>query len=386
VAFGEQRLRRGRPRRGARTANTLWLPVTAAGGVLLLLIWFALSRGSGSPGPDVPGATSAGAAAGAAAGPAGGGGGRPAALAAPTRAPIPRSGCETGRRIPAGTATAKINVGKATRDYHLAVPAGSRANAALPLVFNFHGPGQSPADLESYTHLAAGGLADGNVVVTPAGVAGRWNFVRSAAAGPDDVAFVEAVLNELTARMCLNPKRVFAVGYSDGADMAIAAACALSGRFAAVVAVAGSVLPAACPQPPSSVLEIHGTADPVAPYDGGGPPRPAPFDRVRAQPVEGRLGEIAARLGCAGPENWATTTAKAKWRVWKGCRGGGDVGLIKVVGGGHTWLGAKARPNLGPTVSDMSATEVALLYFVGHSASPAGPRRSPPSGAPAPSR
>jgi polyhydroxybutyrate depolymerase len=207
-------------------------------------------------------------------------------------------------------------------------------------------------------------------------VDGRWNFIRKESAGPDDVGFVEAVLNDLTGRMCLDDRRVFAVGYSDGADMAFAAACVLTGRFAAVVTVAASTFPGDCAAPPPSVLEFHGSADPVAPYSGGGPARPAPFDGVRAQPVEDRLNQVAAKLGCTDAQNWSMITAKTKRRVWMGCRGGGDVGLIVADGGGHTWLGAEPRPDLGPTVSDMSATEVTFLYFVGHAASPS-PSPSP---------
>nr|MDT0663581.1 PHB depolymerase family esterase [Micromonospora sp. DSM 115978] len=328
-------------RRSAKTTNTLWPPVVAAGGILLLLIWFALSQapaddeaGGSADGPQA--AASEGSAAGefvAIVGPDG----VPATAVPP--APVPASGCEAGTQLPAGRVDLTIKVGTIDRLYHLAVPEITDPAAPLPLIFNFHGFGQSAGDLEAYTGLVVYAMSQGYAVVTPTGFEGRWNFVQQPTVGPNDVAFVEATLNDLVARGCLDPARVYAVGYGDGGDMAATVGCALPGRFAAVATVASSTFPTNCDNPPPGLLEIHGTADPVAPYDAVGPPRPAPLYGVQSQPVEQRLEAVAARLGCSGPPTDRGTFRALRVASWN-CPAGHDVGVTRVEGGGHTWLGA----------------------------------------------
>ncbi|MCK9927112.1 plasmid partitioning protein [Frankia sp. Mgl5] len=348
-------------RHGSRPANTLWLPLTAAAGVLLLLVWYAMSQDPGeATGSSSPVASALGGAGGASSG--------PAAVAAPTVPPPPRSGCETGSSLPAGVTTETIHVGDVDRQFLLAVPQGGGAGTALPLVLNLHGYGQPAQELEQYTQMADSGTRAGYAVVTPVGASNRWNFTRSAKVGPDDVLFVGALLNDLTGRMCLDPKRVFASGFSDGADMVLALACALPERFAAAVTVASSRLPDACAAPRASLLELHGTDDRIAPFNGGGQARTAPYDGLVAQPVEARTDRYARALGCGGEHSTAQDFTHVARTTWTTCPAGKDVAALAMQGGGHTWPGAAPRPELGGTVTNLSATVVALAFFSGHPA------------------
>ncbi len=325
--------------------------------MLLLLLWYAISRDPGSEHASGPSS---------AIGPAGGREPRAAAVSAsptPTVPAPPPSGCVTGKTLPSGVSTRTLRVGGIDRTYVLAVPtAGSQARA-LPLILNFHDLGQSTDDLEAYTRLADQGTKAGFAVAAPIGAQDRWNFPRSAAVGPDDVLFAGTLLNELTGRMCLDAKRIFAVGYADGANMVLTVACALPGRIAAAVTVGSSVLPTSCAAPTTNVLEIHGTADQIAPLDGGGAPRPAPFAGVVAQSTPDRLARYASALRCSGASQASRDTAAWQRTVWTGCPNGRDVGLLAMQGAGHTWPGAQARPALGPTSDAFSATVVALTYF-----------------------
>ncbi|WP_232291791.1 PHB depolymerase family esterase [Frankia sp. QA3] len=371
------------------------MPITAAVGVLLLLLWYAISRDPGSE--HASGSPSA-------FGPADGREPRAVAVSAsptPTVPPPPPSGCVTGKTLPSGVSTRTLRVGGTDRTYVLAVPtAGSQAQA-LPLILTFHDLGQSTDDLEAYTRLADQGTKAGFAVAAPMGAQGRWNFPRSAAVGPDDVLFAGTLLNELTGRMCLDAKRIFAVGYADGANMVLTTACALPGRLAAAVTVGSSVLPTSCAAPSTNLLEIHGTADQIAPLDGGGAARPAPFAGVVAQSAPDRLARYASALGCSGATQVSRDTAAWQRTVWSGCPSGRDVGLLAMQGAGHTWPGAQARPALGPTSDAFSATVVALTYFgytptsgdvgSGGTGTPGSPVAPPlsgplaPSGSPSPS-
>lgn len=357
-----------RARRRVRTPNRLTLPLTASAGALLILIAGIVSltggKGGGtSSGPSVssamglaaPRAASAGASATVA-----------PAVTRPPASPAPVSGCVSGQRIAAGDTNQTISSGGVGRSYLLAVPAPAKGVTALPVIVNFHGFDESALTQENYTHLAEDGTKAGYIVVTPLGAHNRWNFVRRAAVGPDDVAFISALLTDLSVRTCVDTNRVFATGMSDGADMAVTLGCALPTRIAAVVAVAASVTPASCGPSPPSMLEIHGTADPVVPYAGGGGDRPAPFQGTTAQPVEARLATYATRAGCTGAGTWQPSVTGTRLLRWSGCPGTIDVGLLAVTGGGHTWPGAAPRPNLGPTATTFSANEVIITFFGSH--------------------
>lgn len=232
-------------------------------------------------------------------------------------------------------------------------------------MLSFHGFRRNAPSHDAYTGLGAAGTRAGYLVVTPQGVHDQWNFVRRPAVGPDDVAFVSDLLDAVSARLCVDPRRVFATGISDGADMANALACALPDRVAAVAPVAASVLPEGCAKPAPSMLEIHGTADRIVPYLGGGPDRPPPFQGTRAQPAEQRLARWAALVGCRGGPTWTGVTGSVRFLRWA-CGLGRDVGLLAVAAGGHTWPGAAPDPALGPTTGEISANRVILLFFKGH--------------------
>ncbi|MBL7497044.1 CE1 family esterase [Frankia nepalensis] len=352
--------------------TTVWLPIAAALVVVALLLGYAFVSDPG----DEPTAGGDGLAAAAARagypedasepGDEGGdGGGSGADDGASVIVPVGPSGCETGKTLPAGVTTETVTVGKSKRSFLLAVPADTPAGEPRPLILNFHAAGQPPTDLEAYTGLAGEATKQGYVVVDPAGVDNRWNFASSGGGQPDDIAFVAALLADLRTRGCLADGRVFATGFGDGADMAVAASCALPGRIAAIVSVAGSVVPADCEKPITNLFEIHGAEDPVAPWDGGGAPRATPSGEVTAQPVTERLGRYARGAGCDAEPTNQQLPGLGELTAWA-CDGKPDVGALRVARGGHTWPQAEARPDLGPTATSFSATVVSLLYFRAH--------------------
>jgi polyhydroxybutyrate depolymerase len=49
-----------------------------------------------------------------------------------------------------------------------------------------------------------------------------------------------------------------------------------------------------------------------------------------------------------------------------GCKGGADVNLCTVTGGGHTWPGGEPVPALGHTTTDIVATDAMWDFFLRH--------------------
>jgi polyhydroxybutyrate depolymerase len=335
--------RSGRGRR--RAAAALVAAAVAAGIAAAVLI---------GPGAHGPGQTAGPAPSGAAADAP-----RPAA---PTTTVNPPP-CGSLHQVAGVTRRALIS-GGIRRTYRLELPPAYDRRRRLPLVLAFHGFQRSADDLAAYTRLELSGARRGVIVATPDGVQRQWNFVRRSAVGPDDVAFAADLVHRLERTACADPARVFAAGYSDGGDMADTLACALPDTFAAIAAVAPSVSPAPCAAG-ASVLEIHGTADPVVPYDGGGGDRPPPFQGTEAQPVSRRLAAWAALNGCSGPPSRRAPAPGILRSAWH-CPHGSAIALLTVAGGGHTWPGAAPDPALGATSTAISANDVILDFFAAH--------------------
>src|SRR5207248_243685 len=137
----------------------------------------------------------------------------------------------------------------------------------LPLVLALHGAGGNGRGMEQYTGLSAFADRYGFVAVYPSSVPKFWNITASPNK-PDDVAFINQLLDVVESQVCIDPERVYATGVSNGGGMVALLACAMSDRLAAVAPVAGNYLPLPpChPDRPVSVLEIHGTAVKSVPY------------------------------------------------------------------------------------------------------------------------
>jgi poly(3-hydroxybutyrate) depolymerase len=149
------------------------------------------------------------------------------------------------------------------------------------------------------------------VVITPNGqgdVLRHWSLDPSTGANPD-VAFTQAMLRTTTGSLCIDPKRVFSTGISNGAMFSTLLACALPGRLAAIAPVSGINVTPVCAAgtPRVSVLAFHGTADPIVPYRGGAYFSGQPIGRVLgvpdAKPVETTAAAWA--LTAAWPAHWA---------------------------------------------------------------------------------
>jgi polyhydroxybutyrate depolymerase len=173
----------------------------------------------------------------------------------------------------------------------------------------------------------------------------------------DDVAFIDALLDELERELCIDTGRVFATGLSNGGYMAHRLACDLAERIAAVAPVAGPNGTVPCsPSRPVSVLHFHGTDDGIVPYEGFG----GFFS------VPDTMQEWAARDGCSGASEVYFSMGDVRCEQWSGCREGTSVELCVIDGGGHQWPGGTTIPLLGHNTDDIVATDAMWAFFEAH--------------------
>ena len=118
--------------------------------------------------------------------------------------------------------------------YSLYVPSNLPPDADVPLLIGLHGLGQGARDFEDNGLQE---LADrkGLIVAIPSGLRSWWATEDSF-----DVKFVRDVVADVRSERCIDARRIYAIGASNGGFMAQRLACDASDLFAAIVSVAGT--------------------------------------------------------------------------------------------------------------------------------------------------
>ncbi len=286
-----------------------------------------------------------------------------------------------------------LTVDGQTRTYAVYAPAPLPQPA--PLVFLLHGGGGSAERTwaqeagRAWRRLAE---AHGFLLVLPQGRADpgdpgahHWNDCRVGIATPDvasaldDVGFVAALVDVLSDRYRVDPRRIYATGASNGGMMSYRLAFELGDRLAAIGAVIANLPePSECgpPETPVPVLIMNGTEDPLMPY-GGGCVASERCDRGRVASTEDTV-DFWVRFNGASPQarvealpdrdkrDGSTVT-----RLTHPNATGPEVVLYRVDGGGHAVPGAERIPFVrqlvvGSKNRDIDGPEAIWRFFERH--------------------
>jgi polyhydroxybutyrate depolymerase len=192
---------------------------------------------------------------------------------------------------------------------------------------------------------------------------------------PDDVAFINAMLNDLIANFTVDARRVFFAGFSNGASMTFRIGAELSKRIAAIAPVAGACwLESLTLERPVSMCYITGTADPLNLIEGGVPKlATGGSEQVRAKPkppVRNSILKWAKAVGC--PETPASTSEAngVRTETYGPGRDGAEVVYITIEGLGHTWAGGKnllPESMVGKRSDKVKTTDIIWEFFQKHS-------------------
>ena len=264
------------------------------------------------------------------------------------------------------------------RSYLLYVPSSYTGSSEWPLVLNFHGftdtaEGQvevsqmnRAADRAKYLIAYPQGL----LVLNPAFpfVSTGWNLLGLLSEN-DDLDFSKKVVEHIRSDYAIDQSRVHATGNSMGAGWSYELACNASDVFSAIAAVANQMaqiqIDLCSPDKPIPFLQIHGTADPIVPYDGFAagdfpiPPAPATAAFWAEQndcSPEPQMKELTD----SDPEDESTVTLFE----YEDCDTNAPVRFYRVNDGGHTWPGGGNQfPFNGVINRDINASAQILAFF-----------------------
>jgi len=255
----------------------------------------------------------------------------------------PLPGCPATATAVAGERTQSLMVGGQNRTYLLHVPPGYTGTAPVPVVFDFHGLGGSGMQPRSSSGWAAVADREGFIMVYPNGSSNAWNVGRccppAADQGIDDVAFVRAILARLESEACVDAKRVYASGCSNGGGMSYKLACEAADVLAGVApvdfdCVVGENNVPSCggcnPARPITEVQFRATGDALVSYNGGPAPIPQGMDFPGAEQNFSDWGEINA---CTGTP--VALAGSSVCQTFPACANGVETTLCTRQGGSH---------------------------------------------------
>lgn len=198
------------------------------------------------------------------------------------------AGCGSDYDVPTLNARHNATLANSNRTYMYWLPPSYDQNSPAPLILSFHGVGQSPVQEADLDLLGDTFFNTGQIVVYPQASKpdGEKKVIWQ---GPpdvevDDVSFVMDLLDELEANLCIDTRRMYATGKSEGGGFVGTLACnaTSAARIAAFAPVSGAFyIDADCDDPDTvaipcdpgrcnvPVLEFHGGADFLVSIDGG---------------------------------------------------------------------------------------------------------------------
>jgi polyhydroxybutyrate depolymerase len=271
----------------------------------------------------------------------------------------------SGRRPQPLDAEWKVLSSGIERRFDVHVPRSYDPTKPTPVVLNFHGFTSDKRQQDLLSRMNAKADREGFVVVTPNGSGLQKSWNAGACCGDakdknvDDVQFVRDLLDELEGRLCLDRRRIFATGMSNGGFFSHRLGCELGERIAAIAPVAGVLGVGACtPARPFPVMQFHGTGDAIVPFDGS--------TGLGFRSVKETIDLWRDRNGCTGAPTVTFASGDTKCETWSACSPGGEVVLCTIDGGGHTWPGGLPVPAGGKTTTALSATDAMWTFFQAH--------------------
>lgn len=161
------------------------------------------------------------------------------------------------------------------RHYYIALPPGADPNTPMPAAFFAHGLQGTALGIIRNPRLRAVAAENGFALIAVKSRTDDWSIPggpeERADRGADELAYIDAVLSDVTDRFNVDPKRIVMSGASVGGMFTWYLACNRPDAFAGFVPMSGtfwSPLPTRCRHPVNSIIHFHGNNDRTVPLEG----------------------------------------------------------------------------------------------------------------------
>jgi polyhydroxybutyrate depolymerase len=286
--------------------------------------------------------------------------------------------------------TVDIKLNGFRRTYLLHIPTGYPMRHPLPLVVVIHGAFDTAAGMEKFTGFSELADREGFIVLYPNGMGilgwlQHWNAGhccgKAAADNVDDVGFVTAAIEDVCARLTIDRRRIYMVGFSNGGMFTYRFAAERGDLLAAAAPLAASIGGKASevtpewripePKQPLAMIVFHGLADDDVPYAGGiSPYRGGPRTYWS---VEDSVQFWVTHNGC-NPKVVSSSleNGSVELKSWAVCKNDTEVVLYLIKNWGHVWPGKYFTAKLaeGNPLKDFDATEIIWDFFRSHHQQP----------------
>ena len=250
----------------------------------------------------------------------------------PDAADTPPAQCPSTTTLKAGDNKATLQFGGRTRSYVVYLPSSVKAGTAVPLIFDFHGHGGNAAQEESSSGWKKKADQAGFIMVYPDGVDTSWNVGSCCGLAMsekvDDVGFTRAMIEATSKPACIDAKRIYATGMSNGAGFVHRLGCEAADVIAAIAAASADLVTDPCtPVRPIAELSVRGLSDTTVAYAGGNTGSTGWYDPG----AKGSLDLWKKIDHCTG----TSTTTRQYCEGYTACAAGVEVTLCSLPNTGH---------------------------------------------------
>jgi polyhydroxybutyrate depolymerase len=180
----------------------------------------------------------------------------------PSNIPNNRSiGCGIPQKGTDSFVTSKINVRNQDRIYHLRIPSSYDSNRAYPIIFRWHGAGGNGLSGGLNIEYSAGNDA---IIVSADGLNSFWQVHTNSF----DLRLFDSLLETISSQYCIDNKRIFSYGFSNGGSFSNLLACERSDMLRASAAIASGLFSINCKGKVATWL-LHDADDDAVPIAKG---------------------------------------------------------------------------------------------------------------------
>jgi polyhydroxybutyrate depolymerase len=230
---------------------------------------------------------------------------------------------------PTSTKAYSLKAGGLTRKYEV-IAAGKPLPKSAPIIVTLSGLYATLAQEVPRDDLVPYASADEAELVYPVAVHESWNALGccsyAGAHNVNDLAFLKALVARLDPKRA---RRIYLVGYSNGARLAYRVACATPGLFNAYAMVKGVPLDNCVVKKPVSIVQLAAIDDPEVPYAHGG-------ESSYEVPVLTEVKRLRTTDKCPA-EKAVTHSKQLTYLRWSGCAHGTRLALAAWKTGKHAF-------------------------------------------------